>query len=347
LKGSTGEGVEKQQQWDVFISHATEDKKSVAKPLADALASFGLRVWYDEFTLKPGDSLSRSIDRGLALTKYGVVILSPAFFAKSWPEYELRGLIARELGTTKVIIPVWHNVERDEVLRFSPPLADKLAIKAVGRSPGELAIDIIEVISPELFDKIHLRRKFLEATARAKTIKIKPSQIVSGPLRHKELPDDLISRIRLIRAALLGFHTHSMKCWLDGFQHDTYPSLEIAVWERICSTVHEYLTMTSEASAEVEQVFNVALSLANGANKAQLSEYLKPLPPNAFKVIQRLMTHKVPVYDVIECCPFSKRADEYEEVRPTEDREHFPVDLPNQLIGSGTKATNKLPKKRR
>jgi hypothetical protein len=337
---------EKQQQWDIFISHATEDKKSVAKPLADALASFGLRVWYDEFTLKAGDSLSRSIDMGLASTSYGVVILSPAFFAKSWPEYELRGLTARELGQKKIIIPVWHAVERDEVLRFSPPLADKLAIKAKGRSPGELALAIIEVTNPELFDKVHLRAKFLAATESAKVISLDPKKIVSGPLRHKELPDDLVSRIRLIRAALLGFHTHSMKCWLDGFQHDTHPSPEIAIWERICATVHEYLTMNSEASPGAEQVFNIALGLANGANKAKLSEYLKTLPSDAFEIIEKLMTHKIPMYDVTECCSFAKRTDEYE-LWPNEDRERFPVDLPNSLIRSVTKRLSKRPTKKR
>jgi hypothetical protein len=337
---------EKQPHWDVFISHASEDKKLIAKPLADALAAFGLRVWYDEFTLKLGDSLSRSIDMGLASARYGVVILSPAFFAKSWPEYELRGLTARELGSRKVIIPVWHDVERDEVLRFSPPLADKLSIKAAGRSPGELAIAIIEITNPDLFEKVHLRAKFIAAAESAKTITINPAQLVSGPLRHKELPDDLISRIRLIRAALLGFHTHSMKCWLDGFQHDTRPSLEIAVWERICAAVHEYMTMSSEFSPDAVQVFNVALCLANGADKSQLAEYLTALPADAFDIIQSLMAHKLPTYDVIDCCRFANRTDEYE-FRPDEDRELFPVDLPDQLIESVTKRFKKRSRKKR
>ena len=51
--------------WDVFISHASEDKEAIARPLAEALRSHGLRVWYDEFALRPGNSLRESIDRGL------------------------------------------------------------------------------------------------------------------------------------------------------------------------------------------------------------------------------------------------------------------------------------------
>lgn len=58
--------------WDLFISHAVEDKKSFVEPLALALSRFGLKVWYDDYTLKIGDSLSRSIDEGLAHSKYGL-----------------------------------------------------------------------------------------------------------------------------------------------------------------------------------------------------------------------------------------------------------------------------------
>lgn len=75
-------------EWDVFISHASEDKEFV-RPLADALIARGLRVWYDEFELKVGDHLRRSIDRGLVRSRYGIVVLSPAFFAKHWPQTEV------------------------------------------------------------------------------------------------------------------------------------------------------------------------------------------------------------------------------------------------------------------
>ena len=66
--------------FDVFISHATEDKEEVARPLAVALDAEGLRVWYDEFELKIGDSLHRKIDNGIARSRFGVVIISPSFF---------------------------------------------------------------------------------------------------------------------------------------------------------------------------------------------------------------------------------------------------------------------------
>jgi TIR domain-containing protein len=113
--------------YDAFISHASEDKERFVRPLAKELSRRGLRVWYDEFALRVGDSLHRSIDQGLASSRFGVVVLSKAFFAKQWPQYELDGLVAREIEGTKVILPVWFGVTRSDVLKFSPTLADKVA----------------------------------------------------------------------------------------------------------------------------------------------------------------------------------------------------------------------------
>jgi hypothetical protein len=114
--------------WDLFISHASEDKNEMARPLADKFIEQGLKVWYDEYTLTVGDSLRRCIDRGLAGCRYGLVILSPHFLQKEWTQKELDGLVARDDGSEKRILPVWHNVRRSDVVAFSPPLADKLGV---------------------------------------------------------------------------------------------------------------------------------------------------------------------------------------------------------------------------
>ncbi len=114
--------------WDVFISHAWEDKESFVRPLAEALKARGLCVWYDEFTITVGDSLRRSIDRGLANSRYGIVVLSPSFFAKEWPQKELDGLAAREVNGEKIILPVWHKITVDQVQKYSPMLAGRVAV---------------------------------------------------------------------------------------------------------------------------------------------------------------------------------------------------------------------------
>lgn len=114
-------------KWDAFISHASEDKESVARPLAKLLKKAGLSVWLDEHELQIGDSFHRQLSAGLSKCRYGIVIISESFLNKSWPQLELDGLIARESGGNKVVLPVWHGVDRLLVERFSPILAGRLA----------------------------------------------------------------------------------------------------------------------------------------------------------------------------------------------------------------------------
>ena len=115
--------------WDVFISHDSKDKEEIVRPLAEALRQAGLSVWYDEFVLKPGDSLSQAIRQGQNDSKCAVIILSPNYFANErWAQHELNGFIQREIHLGKPIIPIWHNVTTAQVVRFAPDIADKFAI---------------------------------------------------------------------------------------------------------------------------------------------------------------------------------------------------------------------------
>jgi hypothetical protein len=133
------------KQWDVFICHASEDKSAVVVPLATELEKQGLRVWLDRSVLTIGDSLRRKIDEGLGSSRFGVVVLSQAFFTKSWPQRELDGLVQRELNEGKVILPVWHNVTHADILRYSAPLADKVAISTNHGIP-RLVQEIIQAV---------------------------------------------------------------------------------------------------------------------------------------------------------------------------------------------------------
>ena len=135
--------------FDVFISHASEDKESFVRPLAERLRSEHVEVWYDEFSLELGDSLQSSIDHGLARSRFGIVVLSPSFFAKRWPKREFAGLVAREMiGGHKVILPIWHGVGREEVCSYSPPLADLVAISS-DQGLEEVVARIFAVVRPQ------------------------------------------------------------------------------------------------------------------------------------------------------------------------------------------------------
>lgn len=116
--------------YDVFISHASEDKDAFVRPLAEALLNSGIKVWYDEYSLKLGDSLRASIDRGLATSRFGVVILSHRFFAKEWPQKELNGLFALMQPGEKKLLPIWHDITREELAKYSPMVADILAARS-------------------------------------------------------------------------------------------------------------------------------------------------------------------------------------------------------------------------
>lgn len=121
--------------YDCFICHASEDKEKFVDALARGLRDAGCSVWYDDFVLKVGDSLRRMIDEGLVRSRHGVVVLSAAFFKKEWPQKELDGLAA--LAKERGILPVWLDIAKEDIVRYSPTLADIVATRA---SDGLVAV---------------------------------------------------------------------------------------------------------------------------------------------------------------------------------------------------------------
>jgi hypothetical protein len=114
--------------YDCFICHASDDKVQFVDALAHGLRKAGCKVWYDDFILKVGDSLDRKINDGLLKSRHGVVVLSQAFFRKDWPQKELDGLAA--LAKKRGILPVWLDVNKEDIVQFSPMLAGIYAAKA-------------------------------------------------------------------------------------------------------------------------------------------------------------------------------------------------------------------------
>ncbi|MCA0315062.1 MAG: toll/interleukin-1 receptor domain-containing protein [Candidatus Melainabacteria bacterium] len=160
-------------EFDVFICHASEDKVDVVEPLAEELQKLGLKVWLDKSVIKIGDSLRRKIDEGLSKSRYGIVVLSPEFFKKNWPQYELDGLLAREMAdAAKVILPVWHKVTAKEVKAASPSLSMLYAGNTQGGVP-RLASDLADVIGvggtsisvPEIEDDLALAKRVIMTRA--------------------------------------------------------------------------------------------------------------------------------------------------------------------------------------
>jgi len=137
------------ETYDVFISHASEDKDVIVRFLANALTAHGLKVWYDEFSLRIGDSLRQKIDRGLATSRVGLVVLSPSFIAKGWTNYELDGIVTRTVSGDQILLPIWHNITKQEVIDFSPSLADKVARSTATHTVEEIAQEIAELLAED------------------------------------------------------------------------------------------------------------------------------------------------------------------------------------------------------
>jgi hypothetical protein len=111
----------------LFISHASEDKEAFVRPLAEALKE-RFDIWYDEYELFVGSSLLEEISKGLAASDFGIVVLSPHFFAKKWTQQELNGFFTLEEKDRKIILPIWKDITQIEVLKYSPILADRIAV---------------------------------------------------------------------------------------------------------------------------------------------------------------------------------------------------------------------------
>ena len=252
-------------QHDIFISHASEDKESFVAPLAKLLYDLGVKVWYDEFSLKLGDSLSRSIDKGLANSRFGVVILSKPFIAKSWPEYELRGLVSKEIGSDKVILPLWHGVSRDEVLRFSPSLANKFALDTSKSNLYQIGVKIIEIVRPDIHDKLLRLEMWRRIRSEGKTVKANPKDLRLGPIRHEQLPENLLVRIKIIHHIFSDVLSGSLEHNINLFRRELRPLEEITHWEKLAAVYLDATLGKEMTEQKRKEVAKVLIAISVGA----------------------------------------------------------------------------------
>lgn len=133
------------EAYDVFISHAWEDKATFVDDLAIQAEAAGLRIWYDTAVMEWGDSLRQKIDAGLAGSYFGIAVLSPDFFAKPWPNYELDGLLQKATSGTGRLLPIWHKLTKDEVTQRSPSLAGRMALNTSLMSTADIVAELVKL----------------------------------------------------------------------------------------------------------------------------------------------------------------------------------------------------------
>lgn len=142
-------GAEEELQYDVFVSHAWEDKEDFVEDFVQELKNLGIRVWYDKSRIKWGDSMRAKIDEGLKKSRFGVAVLSPSYIAegKYWTKAELDGLFQLESVNGKTLLPIWHKLTKKEVMDYSPIIASKLAMNTASMTAKEIAENLLGLLN--------------------------------------------------------------------------------------------------------------------------------------------------------------------------------------------------------
>lgn len=148
--------VEYNEEYDVFVSHAWEDKEGFVDEFVAELEKLDIKVWYDKQRIKWGDSMRARIDDGLKKSKFGIAVISPDYIAdgKYWTKAELDGLFQLESVNGKMLLPIWHNITKQQVMNYSPIIASKLAMTTASMTADEIAKEMQSLLSEEAEEEI-------------------------------------------------------------------------------------------------------------------------------------------------------------------------------------------------
>ncbi len=132
---------------DVFLCHAWDDRKGAAKELHDLLESRGVSVWFSEKDVLLGATLLREIDKGLAKSRVGIVLVTPALLSRVVGEgiadKELSALLARDL-----LVPIVHNTTYEDLREVSPLLGSRSGLSTAEEPMADVATKLTELLAP-------------------------------------------------------------------------------------------------------------------------------------------------------------------------------------------------------
>lgn len=133
---------------DVFLCHAWDDRRGIATELCELLVAAGVSVWFSEKDIVLGQPFLREIDRGLAKSRTGLVLVTPALLkrvdSRGVSDKELSELLARDL-----LIPVVHETTYDELRKVSPLLASRNGLNTTEDSIADVVTKIAELVAVE------------------------------------------------------------------------------------------------------------------------------------------------------------------------------------------------------
>lgn len=255
----------KKYSYKSFISYSGEEREVLVEPLAAKFRDIGLKVWFDDFELKPGDSLSKKISEGLNSSEYGICIFSPSFVKKPWPKFELQGMISLLLSNKLKIIPIWFNLNLKEVQKLNPSLADIVAVKSDGRNINEVFFKILQVISPVDYENLMRKLAHDRVSSETQEKSVTIEDIKDAPIRHKTLSESAISRAKLICRVLADADLEFMSLdkFLDSLKRDTHYENELLIWEGIAGiyleNTRKYILSKIQKKKLVSTIIGVTL----------------------------------------------------------------------------------------
>ena len=254
-----------EKKYDIFISHASEDKDAIVRPLATILERLTVRVWYDEFSLQLGDSLTASIDKGLQESRYGLVVLSKAFLSKRWPEYEYRSLMTREIDGERAILPLWYDVTKEDVKNFSLYLADIKALSISKANFGKILPAILKVVRPDIYQERRMQGVLRRAVEDGTKKLVKMSEIKRATSKQSKLTRQQLIRSKAVYYGIGRHLKRNFDDYVDQYELDVVPERELQSWEIMNACYLEALERHSNATdRDRDDYFKVLIALSVG-----------------------------------------------------------------------------------
>lgn len=254
-----------EKKYDVFISYASEDKDSFVRTLAVELERYSIRVWYDEFTMKLGDSLTKLIDAGLQSCRYGVIVLSKHFLEKNWPDYEYRSLLSRQVNGENVILPLLYGISVDDVRAYSLYLADIKSLSVGNEDVANAAMAILKVVRPDVWERVKMEVVLKNAVAEAQSAVVPMSQILQQTTRQSVLTRQQIIRAKAIYYGIGRHIGKSFPDYIFTYELDLVPEREIQSWEIMNACYLEIIdSYPSLSEREIKELFKALLLLSLG-----------------------------------------------------------------------------------
>ncbi|MDI9216431.1 toll/interleukin-1 receptor domain-containing protein [Clostridium tertium] len=281
-------------KWDLFISHASEDKEEFVIPLVEALTSYGVNVWFDKTELKIGDSLSKKIDEGLIKSNYGLIVISKDFMKKGWTDYELKSLLNKEIGNKKVMLPIWHNVTKKDIEEFSLYLLDKFAINSSNQKINDIAINIIEVVRPDIYKiitNISMTKRLYE---NSETIEMEVRDIEkliehvdkTKIKRHEELAMDTQIIIKAIHEIFKDVTKEKYEDILNIYKYNTNPHKEALVELKNAIIYHRCTHKCGYSLKKRKDIYRLIQGISLFGDKFATSQIFKYLGKEDIKKIE-------------------------------------------------------------